>query len=666
MSRSVVRVGSFLLLSLALISSRAFSGEPPKKVPPKEDAVFGDADPFGPAPKVPSTVPLDEDPFGGETRTVPAKPAGMVGVAAKAAAAKLAPPANVKPKPSAAPKLHGGEKAILKALKQKVSFEFVETPLNDVVDYLSKKYRIPIIRDFAGLKDAGVDESTPITCKLSGISLQSALEIILDELQLRWVIHHDVLMITSPQKAESDEFAYTKLYDVTDLVIPMPDASVHGTPLSTSDALHLDSAVRGIAPSQPQPTMMRGLGMQGGWSGPVPVVGMGSTLPPTVAGGTGIQPRSVPNYITQPVPEGANFQQLIDLIENTVSQKSWTENGGNGAISEMQPGFLVVSQTREVHQQIKQLLADLRARRMAPAFRVELHWLWLDAAHRDALFTPGGKRSTGHASRAIDPQRLLQIAREVPGFHAQTNCLNGGNGVVAAGDRRALIVDAIPAVDGGIAYQPIVSMPNVGVAANVQPILLPGAKLARLTVRTSITRWMPACRQAVLGAAWPAGSRARLDLSRTPANASTTGPTVGAPLLPPNSGGGFFAVASENVKTAPPAAPATAQPAAPATTGTPQASPTQPSTANPQSAYPLNAHASFSAHGGGSASCPIDLPVMPTQEFGTTLRVPLGKPVVVGSVTFAPVGDAGLGAARQDPVEVYLIATTSIVKQAKR
>ena len=62
------------------------------------------------------------------------------------------------------------------------------------------------------------DESTPVTCNLSGIPLRSALEIILDELQLKWTIHHDVLMITSPTKAESDEYLHTKCYDVTDLL----------------------------------------------------------------------------------------------------------------------------------------------------------------------------------------------------------------------------------------------------------------------------------------------------------------------------------------------------------------------------------------------------------------------------------------------------------------
>ena len=57
---------------------------------------------------------------------------------------------------------------------------------------------------------------------------------------------------------------------------------------------------------------------------------------------------------------------------------------------------------------------------------------------------------------------------------------------------------------------------------------------------------------------------------------------------------------------------------------------------------------------------------MPTQQIGTTLRVPLGKPVIVGSITFASSEDAGLGAAAEDAVEVYLIATTSIVRDAAK
>ena len=44
-------------------------------------------------------------------------------------------------------------------------------------------------------------------------------------------IHHDVLIITSPTKAESDEYMYTKFYDVTDLLVTAKDHE-HRNPLA--------------------------------------------------------------------------------------------------------------------------------------------------------------------------------------------------------------------------------------------------------------------------------------------------------------------------------------------------------------------------------------------------------------------------------------------------
>ncbi len=58
-----------------------------------------------------------------------------------------------------------------------------------------------------------------MTKNLKGISLRSALKMILDELQLKYVIHNEVLLITSPTKAESDEYMVTKAYPVADLVV---------------------------------------------------------------------------------------------------------------------------------------------------------------------------------------------------------------------------------------------------------------------------------------------------------------------------------------------------------------------------------------------------------------------------------------------------------------
>ena len=96
---------------------------------------------------------------------------------------------------------------IEQALKQRTELEFVETPLRDVVDYLKDLHHIEIQLDYAALKEVGVDENTPITKKLIGISLRSALKLMLDELQLKYVIHNEVLLITSPAVAESEEMS---------------------------------------------------------------------------------------------------------------------------------------------------------------------------------------------------------------------------------------------------------------------------------------------------------------------------------------------------------------------------------------------------------------------------------------------------------------------------
>ena len=55
------------------------------------------------------------------------------------------------------------------------------------------------------------------------------------------------------------------------------------------------------------------------------------------------------------------FSPLTSVIVRCVAYDSWKANGtGEGAIQLMQPGMLVVSQTRSVHQEIKALLESLR------------------------------------------------------------------------------------------------------------------------------------------------------------------------------------------------------------------------------------------------------------------------------------------------------------------
>jgi len=332
-----------------------------------------------------------------------------------------------------------------------------------------------------------------------------------------------------------------------------------------------------------------------------------------------------------------NFQPIEDAITSLVATKTWVDNGGIGTISHYDR-LMIISQTREVHTKIEQFLADLRARRHATStLSVELHWLWLDAKHRDQLLAGRDKSSNGQVSLTIDPPRLQQIGREVPGFHGQITCLNGLATAISAGDRRSIIVNTIPVVDSTVGYSPTICVANVGVMAQVWPTLVPGTKTATLDIVSIITRWGPPQKPAIIGAVWPAEERV---IASNPAPASNQAQNA-------NSNGGHEVFSKGSFVGAPPAKNATNS----GSTTTP-----------PPVAPAVRTHSMQ----GGSGSCPVDRPVMPTQQIGTTLRVPLGKPVIVGSITFAPAGDAGLDGAGANPVEVYVIATTSIVQDAPK
>jgi tetratricopeptide (TPR) repeat protein len=97
------------------------------------------------------------------------------------------------------------ERKIEDALKQPTTIEFVDTKFKDIIDYLMDLHHIEIQLDAAALKDGGFDENTEITKILKGISLRSALKLLLDDLKLTYVIHNEVLLITTPERAESEE-----------------------------------------------------------------------------------------------------------------------------------------------------------------------------------------------------------------------------------------------------------------------------------------------------------------------------------------------------------------------------------------------------------------------------------------------------------------------------
>ncbi len=123
-------------------------------------------------------------------------------------------------------KRNPAEKRIEEALRSPTQIEFVETPLSDVVDYLRDYHKIEIQLDKKALGDVNIGTDTPVSKTLRGISLKSALRLMLRELQLTYIIQNEVLLITTPE--EADARLVTKVYPVADLVLPIRQLDMSG------------------------------------------------------------------------------------------------------------------------------------------------------------------------------------------------------------------------------------------------------------------------------------------------------------------------------------------------------------------------------------------------------------------------------------------------------
>lgn len=250
-------------------------------------------------------------------------------------------------------------------LKTPVSLEFHEAPLSQVIDSLAKLAQINVHLDPQGLAEEGVNSDTPVTIDLSQpISLKSALSLILQPLRLAHVVKHEVLMITSEALRGGE--VYTVTYNVADLVIPIPNfvpngrmgmqgalrdayntAGYGGGGAGGSMALQSPLAVVASRDGSPNSAISPGVlaNAPGISTGPMGTEGQPAAGGPGGLGGV-------------PAPD---FDSLIDLITSTISPQSWDEVGGPGTIEPFRLNLsLVISQTQDVHEQIVDLLQQLR------------------------------------------------------------------------------------------------------------------------------------------------------------------------------------------------------------------------------------------------------------------------------------------------------------------
>ena len=82
------------------------------------------------------------------------------------------------------------------------TLDFIETPLQDVVDYLKDLHHIEIQLDDTAMDAAKVSADAPVTVNFKRVTLKKALHGILDKHGLSCVVADQVLLITTAKEAQ--------------------------------------------------------------------------------------------------------------------------------------------------------------------------------------------------------------------------------------------------------------------------------------------------------------------------------------------------------------------------------------------------------------------------------------------------------------------------------
>ena len=234
--------------------------------------------------------------------------------------------------------------------------------LRDALDQLAQTAGVNIILDELALSSESIQTDTQVGVPIhSPISLKSALEIILSQKGLVFVVENEVIKVTTPQ-AQKENLDFETYY-IGDLVQPLD------TP---RDPL----AMRWMSPS-------RSFGSMGG-SGSMNVQNVATSQVPNqlavaqqfgglpgVGGNSGFNngpQRGEPIVGAMgPEPFGGvtlnDFQPLLDLIRNTIDSDTWGDGDGSGSSSiTPYPANLsiTVSAPQETQDKVQALLEKLR------------------------------------------------------------------------------------------------------------------------------------------------------------------------------------------------------------------------------------------------------------------------------------------------------------------
>lgn len=196
------------------------------------------------------------------------------------------------------------DEVVSKLNNTKVSLDFRETPLQDVMDFVRELSGINIVIDPRVLEEVE-SEKLNITVKVDDLQLGSALRLVLGLRDLTAVYRDGVLLVVT--KASLKDEVHTQLYDVHDLLQPITDFVGPVIELNTGE------------------------GSEGG-----------------------VDPGS---FITEPPPGPPTPSRLVEMVQDACGSDTW---GSDKVSIQVSNGVMIVSQSRDVHREIGVFLNRLR------------------------------------------------------------------------------------------------------------------------------------------------------------------------------------------------------------------------------------------------------------------------------------------------------------------
>jgi hypothetical protein len=241
----------------------------------------------------------------------------------------VAPPAHGGDAwPACGPPLAASEARILAVLQEDTQIEFIDTPFEEVLTFLSDAHSLPIRVDIRALDNVGLETDMPVTANFRGISLASALKHLLDDLDMTFLIHNEMLLVTTEDAAA--KYAVVRVYDVSKLIGDDQDASELWTAVT--------QVLQGTAPRKVThggmggyPGMASGYeeeagyGVEEGYGG-----GFGSEEMYGGSGGEGygvggVVGGAVPSKPAGPLPQITPFRHLLIVRDTTLGHQRFSQ-----------------------------------------------------------------------------------------------------------------------------------------------------------------------------------------------------------------------------------------------------------------------------------------------------------------------------------------------------